>query len=130
MKRKLSQYKNEPEEFVKALRETLEAEVRSKFQTKKQMEFSSKGMPVEVLFDETIVRYNWVEERKFEVIDITLAKEDPTRLAEIQKLESALINDKDAKDDNEDKLEKLETPQYEINDDASELTPLDETLNA
>lgn len=69
--------------------ETLEAEVRSKFQTHKQMEFSSKGIPVEVLFDETIVKYNWVEERKFHIVNIILVKEDRSRAEELMKLQEA-----------------------------------------
>eukprot|EP01031_Cornospumella_fuschlensis_P028552 gene28552-34464_t len=59
-----------------ALIETLEAEVRSKFQTSKQMDFTSKGLPVHVLFDEAVVRYHWVAEREFEVVSVGLLSED------------------------------------------------------
>lgn len=70
-----------------ALVETLQAEVRSKFQTRKQMEFSSKGRLVEVLFDETLVKYDWVEERKFQITDIILASQDKERVETLKKLE-------------------------------------------
>jgi hypothetical protein len=72
--------------FKIALVETLQAEVRSKFQTKKQMEYSAQGFPVEVLFDDTVVRYNWVEERKFEIIEIILASQDKTRADALKNL--------------------------------------------
>jgi hypothetical protein len=45
---KLKLYKNEPELFMKAIEETLEADVRSKFQTKRRMEDSKKSVLVEV----------------------------------------------------------------------------------
>ena len=68
------------------LLETLEADVRSKFQTRKQMEFSQMGHHVQVLFDETIVKFDWLELRKFEVIDIILASRDKETAEVLKKL--------------------------------------------
>ena len=50
------------------------------------MEFSSKGRLVEVLFDETLVKYDWVEERKFEITDIILASQDKERVETLKNL--------------------------------------------
>lgn len=80
IKGNLHHYRNEPEEFLKGIKETLEAEVRSKFQTSKQMEFTEKGQLVAVLFDEAVVRYQWVAERKFEIQQVTLKSMDKTVL--------------------------------------------------
>jgi hypothetical protein len=52
--------------------ETLEAEVRSKFQTSRRMSDASQGEVVEVPFDETVVRYYWRSERVFEVVEVEL----------------------------------------------------------
>lgn len=52
------------------------------------MEFTNKGIPVEVLFDEMLVKYNWIDERKFHIVNIILAKEDRTRVEELTKLET------------------------------------------
>jgi hypothetical protein len=52
------------------------------------MEFTNKGIPVEVLFDEMLVKYNWIDERKFHIVNIILAKEDRTRVEELIKLET------------------------------------------
>lgn len=82
---RLKQFHNEPNEYIKALTETLEAEVRSKFQTAKQMEFSAKGQLVNVLFDETIVKYRWLETRAFEVVEIVLVSEDRDLVQELMK---------------------------------------------
>lgn len=70
LKKKLKQYKNEPDAYLQGLRETLEADVRSKFQTKRRMEDASANIPVDVPFDNTIVRYLWLEERHMEVCDV------------------------------------------------------------
>lgn len=53
------------------------------------MQFASKGILVEVLFDETLVKYNWPEERKFEITEIVLASEDKARVEELKKLTNA-----------------------------------------
>ena len=80
---------------MKGLLETLQAEVRSKFQTNKRIDGCAKGMPVEVLFDETLVRYNWIEERKFDIINIILAKEDKVVVAELMKLNDMLMEEEE-----------------------------------
>ena len=67
--------------------ETLEAEVRSKFQTTKRMQESASGQPVEVSFDETVVKYHWLQERVFQVVEIELAAVSPTRLLEKEMLQ-------------------------------------------
>lgn len=85
----LVQFRDAPEAFVAALTETLQAEVRSKFQTSRRMENSSEGVQVEVLFDEAVVKYNWLAERVFEVTDVELVRhnryiaEEAARLAEL-----------------------------------------------
>lgn len=83
--------------------ETLEADVRSKFQTRKQMEFTQMGYYVKVLFDETIVKFSWLSERKFEVIDIILASKDKEIATALEKL-----RDVDEEEDVEEMLEKLD----------------------
>ncbi len=84
---RLYQFKNAPEAFVQALVETLEAEVRSKFQTQRRIENSTKdGILVEVLFDETVVKYNWLDERVFDVIDVELVVENKYIAEEAAKL--------------------------------------------
>lgn len=70
IKRKLKQYKNDPQLFMKGLVETLEADVRSKFQTKRRIEDASRGLVVEVPFDEAIVRFFWKESRSLEISEI------------------------------------------------------------
>lgn len=84
---RLKQFHNEADAYLLALRETLEVEVRSKFQTAKQMEFTAKGLPVNVLFDETIVKYFWRSEREFEVVDIVLVSEDRELVKELMKVQ-------------------------------------------
>ncbi len=69
-----------------ALIETLQAEVRSKFQTSRRIENSNEGQLVEVLFDETVVRYNWIEERVFDIIDIELVGANKYLAEEAQQL--------------------------------------------
>eukprot|EP00597_Dinobryon_sp_UTEXLB2267_P009133 CAMPEP_0170094692 /NCGR_PEP_ID=MMETSP0019_2-20121128/27436_1 /TAXON_ID=98059 /ORGANISM="Dinobryon sp., Strain UTEXLB2267" /LENGTH=196 /DNA_ID=CAMNT_0010316129 /DNA_START=383 /DNA_END=969 /DNA_ORIENTATION=+ len=87
---KLLQYKNEPEEYMKALMETLAAEVRSKFQTNKRMQESAAGQPVEVVFDETVVKYLWMDDRIFHITDIELAALNETKRAEEERIRQAL----------------------------------------
>ena len=70
IQKKLKQYKNEHELFLKALVETLEADVRSKFQTKRRITDAVNGIYVDVPFDETIVQYFWIEDRVMEIGNI------------------------------------------------------------
>jgi hypothetical protein len=56
--------------WITGLVETLEADVRSKFQTKRRMEDAKRGNVVEVPFDETIVKFLWKEDRLLEVLDV------------------------------------------------------------
>ncbi len=102
---RLKQYRNEPMEYIQALRETLEAEVRSKFQTSKQMEFSAKGMLVNVLFDETIVKYRWVSERVFEVVSVVLVSEDRELVQELMKAQ--LMEEETTEDDGNSTVDDL-----------------------
>ena len=53
-------YKNDSKGFEDALIQTLEAEVRSKFQTNKRINDAVKGLPVDVPFDVCNVQYFWV----------------------------------------------------------------------
>ena len=57
-----------------AIEETLEADVRSKFQTKRRIEDCRKGVLVEVPFDATTVSFMWKEERVLEIVHIGLNK--------------------------------------------------------
>ena len=68
---KLKQYKNDAPAFLQGLRETLEVDVRSKFQTKRRIQDATANIPVDVPFDNAIVRYLWKEERVMEVVDVT-----------------------------------------------------------
>ena len=87
IQKKLKLYKNNPDLFLEALRETLEADVRSKFQTKRRIADASNGVTVDVPFDETIVRYFWIEDRTIEVERVLLASD----CAEIH-LEREMLN--------------------------------------
>ena len=86
MQKKLKQFKNDAPAFLQALRETLEADVRSKFQTKRRMEDATVNIPVDVPFDNAIVRYLWKEERIFEVIDVTRSSKG-TQIESVQPIE-------------------------------------------
>jgi tRNA (Thr-GGU) A37 N-methylase len=70
--KKLKQYKNDGDMFLKALVETLEADVRSKFQTQKRIQDSTQNIPVDVPFDEATVFFLWVDLRTFEIVDVIL----------------------------------------------------------
>jgi tRNA-Thr(GGU) m(6)t(6)A37 methyltransferase TsaA len=89
IKSRLCHYKNEPDVFLQAMQETLAAEVRSKFQTLKQMGFTEQGNLVAVLFDETVVRYRWVSERSFEIMEVTLKTMDKKIVETLQILNEA-----------------------------------------
>jgi hypothetical protein len=56
----LDLYHDDPDLYLTGLVQTLEAEVRSKFQTSKRMDETEKGRPVDVPFDSTIVSYYWL----------------------------------------------------------------------
>ena len=68
--------------------ETLEAEVRSKFQTDRRISETSQGVLVEVPFDETMVKYLWVSERVFDIVDIEMRAKNKTVLIENEILAS------------------------------------------
>lgn len=61
------------------------------------------GNFVRVLFDETIVRFNWLDARKFEVVEIDLASKDKTTVEALKKL-----SDLDEEEGVEAVLEKLD----------------------
>eukprot|EP00603_Paraphysomonas_imperforata_P007083 CAMPEP_0114425518 /NCGR_PEP_ID=MMETSP0103-20121206/7278_1 /TAXON_ID=37642 ORGANISM="Paraphysomonas imperforata, Strain PA2" /NCGR_SAMPLE_ID=MMETSP0103 /ASSEMBLY_ACC=CAM_ASM_000201 /LENGTH=358 /DNA_ID=CAMNT_0001594359 /DNA_START=6 /DNA_END=1082 /DNA_ORIENTATION=+ len=63
-------YKKDSELFWKGVIETLEADVRSKFQTKKAMQGAEKRQVFELPFDTFNVRYVWSDDRSIEIIDI------------------------------------------------------------
>lgn len=58
-----------------AIVETLEADVRSKFQTKRRMQDAQGGAAVPVPFDEALVKFLWKEERSLEICEVLLAKD-------------------------------------------------------
>jgi hypothetical protein len=57
---------------LSAIEETLEADVRSKFQTKRRIEDCRRGVLVDVPFDTATVSFLWKEERVLEIIKIEL----------------------------------------------------------
>jgi hypothetical protein len=59
---------------LSAIEETLEADVRSKFQTKRRIEDCKRGVLVDVPFDTTTVSFLWKEERVLEIIKIELSR--------------------------------------------------------
>jgi len=75
IQKNLIQFKNDPDAFLVALMETLEADVRSKFQTNKRIQDAQKGQVVEVPFDEATVHYLWSSSRVMDVVNIVLTKE-------------------------------------------------------
>eukprot|EP01038_Epipyxis_sp_PR26KG_P008203 gene8203-11097_t len=66
---KLVQYKNNPEQFIAGLTETIEADIRSQFQTRKMAENTANGSFIKVPFDETICKYVLMDEGKFEIVE-------------------------------------------------------------
>jgi hypothetical protein len=68
----LKQYYNDADLFMKALIETIEADVRSKFQTKKRIQDCNYGQEVEVPFDNLLVRFLWKDERLFEITQVLI----------------------------------------------------------
>ena len=68
----LREYKNDINTFIQAIIQTLEVEVRSKFQTKRRMQDSNNNITVEVPFDNTIVSYYWRDDRILEISNIEL----------------------------------------------------------
>jgi len=87
--RYLREYRDDADAYLMGLRETLEAEVRSKFQTKKRVSDADKGVSCEVLFDETLVEYLWVSERAMEVQQISLTT-SPEQVAVRRKIDKKL----------------------------------------
>lgn len=63
-------YRNDEELFWKAVIETLEADVRSAFQTKKVIEGHKSGHQFELPFDGVLVRYEWTEDRLIKISDV------------------------------------------------------------
>ena len=59
---------------MQGLIETLEAEVRSKFQTERRMRDAARGIFVEVPFDNATVKYLWLGERELKIAEVSLSK--------------------------------------------------------
>jgi hypothetical protein len=88
LKGKLREFKNSPQEFLQgefdknnpipiviqfvALIETLEADVRSKFQTKRRKADAVRGLQVEVPFDNAFVKFYWLDDRVLEIVSVSL----------------------------------------------------------
>lgn len=85
--------------FITALIETLEAEVRSLFQTNRRMNDTAQGEVVEVPFDETIVSYRWLSERKFEIVQVELRSKSQSVLLEMEQL---MLSDSDKEEGDKD----------------------------
>jgi tRNA (adenine37-N6)-methyltransferase len=73
--KKLKQFKDEPDAFIAAMRETLEADVRSKFQTKRRMQDATEDFPTDVPFDNATIFYLWQDLRTFHVTDVKLTSQ-------------------------------------------------------
>jgi hypothetical protein len=58
-----------------AIVETLEADVRSSFQTKKVMDGHKSGYHFDIPFDGVLVRYEWTQERLIEITDVLHMRE-------------------------------------------------------
>lgn len=72
---KLKQFKDSSEKFLDAVIETLEADVRSKFQTNRRIKDSSRGVLVYLPFDEALIEYLWLEDRVIQIIRVLLLRE-------------------------------------------------------
>ena len=73
---KMKHFKSNEEEFWKSLTETLEVDVRSKFQTQRAIaaaQNTQKGV-CELPFDNCVVRYEWNEDRVIEITDVLPAE--------------------------------------------------------
>jgi len=80
----LMQFKNDSQGFIECMTETLQAEVRSKFQTNKYINDARLGIACEVPFDECIVSYLWNSNTSMEVIKVIL-NETTERYKRIEK---------------------------------------------
>ena len=106
----LKQYHNQPSLFLKAVVESLEADVRSKFQTRKRQQDSARGQECEVPFDNLLVRFLWKEERLLEITQVLVSP--PPEFAfdfaenEIEAVDmSAVLNAEDEEIDESDSEE-------------------------
>lgn len=72
------------------------------------MEFTEKGQLVPVLFDETVVRYQWVDERTFEIVQVTLKTQDKMLTEIVEKLD-----DEEAVDENNVEIAVVDLPHDE-----------------
>lgn len=75
----LREFKDDASAFMNGLIQTLEAEVRSKFQTQKRVKDASKNVTCEVTFDEILVHYLWIGEREMHITDVTLIESSYNR---------------------------------------------------
>lgn len=128
---KLKQYRDEPQAFMEALVQTLQAEVRSKFQTKRCITDSNDaGHHVEVPFDETMVKYLWLGEREFEVFEIEYyhtsasVQENRQQLGDIKRNEGQ----QQQQQEEEQQQQQQEEEQGQDSDAAIELATTDGTV--
>lgn len=68
-------YRDRIDLFWKAIVETLEADVRSSFQTKKVIEGHRSGYLFDIPFDDVLVRYEWTDDRVIAITDILRVEE-------------------------------------------------------
>lgn len=87
--RYLREYRDDADAYVLGLQQTLEAEVRSKFQTKKRVADAERGVRCQVQFDETVVDYLWLDERSMEVQAVALST-SPEQVAARNKIDKKL----------------------------------------
>lgn len=71
-------YKGDHDLFWRGAIETLEADVRSKFQTRKALEGHIKKQVFELPFDSFNVRYEWIDDRRIEIVGIEKSDDDGT----------------------------------------------------
>lgn len=90
-------YQKDVDAFWAGVIETLEADVRSKFQTKRAITDSEKGIIRLLPFDELVIRYEWKEVRTIEISDVYTKEE-----TEQQKLQILPTIEGDGNEEEED----------------------------
>ena len=110
----LKQYKHDPDAFMRGLVETLEADVRSKFQTQRRISDADAAIPVEVPFDDATVFFFWRDERELEIVDVLLTRHlSPAALSSTEARAKETTGDALVRREAEEKEEKEEKEEEE-----------------
>jgi hypothetical protein len=97
IEKRLREYKNDAEAFLSGIVQTLEAEVRSKFQTKRRKADAQRATPVEVPFDEAFVKYLWMDDRVLKIVDVSLTSTEKASSEALQ--QSVAAEDDEAQEE-------------------------------